>query len=263
VSTIIILTGFNSTPLSLDNNRNQICLGITQGINDRLDIRSKSRSNQWEPLCRDLVLNFFKVNKIMEIDFRSEGWTMRSPLNSLSIEEYLKFEQDGEIRHEYVAGQIYAMAGASEAHNLIAGNIFALLRPHLRGSSCRAFVSDMKVKIKLQQGDIFYYPDLLVTCDRDDREKYFKTNPNLIVEVLSDSTETTDKREKRINYQSLDSLQEYVLVAQDEMGVEIYRRDSSGNAAVETLGKNDLLRLDSVGLTLTMADIYEDVLTPS
>jgi Uma2 family endonuclease len=188
---------------------------------------------------------------------------MRSPLNSLSIEEYLKFEQDGEIRHEYVAGQIYVMAGASEAHNLIAGNIFALLRPHLRGSSCRAFVSDMKVKIKLQQGDIFYYPDLLVTCDRDDREKYFKTNPNLIVEVLSDSTETTDKREKRINYQSLDSLQEYVLVAQDEMGVEIYRQESNGNWAVETLGENDLLQLDSVGLTLTMADIYEDVLTPS
>jgi Uma2 family endonuclease len=188
---------------------------------------------------------------------------MRSPLNFLTIEEYLKFEQNDEIRHEYVAGQIYAMAGASEAHNLIAGNIFALLRPHLRGSSCRAFVADMKVKINLQQGDIFYYPDLLVTCDQDDREKYFKTNPNLIVEVLSDSTETTDKREKRINYQSLASLQEYVLVAQDEMRVEIYRRDDSGNWTVEILGENELLRLDSVGLTLTMADIYEDVLTTS
>jgi Uma2 family endonuclease len=187
---------------------------------------------------------------------------MRSPLNFLTIEEYLKFEQDSEIRHEYVAGQIYAMAGASEAHNLIVGNIFALLRPHLRGSSCRVFVSDMKVKIKLQQGDIFYYPDLLVTCDRDDREKYFKTNPNLIVEVLSNFTETTDKREKRINYQSLESLQEYVLVAQDEMRVENYRQDSNGNWAVEILGKNELLQLDSVGLTLTMADIYEDVFTP-
>lgn len=204
---------------------------------------------------------------------------MRSPLNFLTVEEYLKFEQDGEIRHEYVAGQIYAIAGASEAHNLIAGNIFALLRPHLRGSSCRAFVSDMKVKINLQQGDIFYYPDLLVTCDRDDREKYFKTNPNLIVEVLSDSTETTDKREKRINYQSLGSLQEYDLVAQqldwvwrgdlaaplaqDEIRVEIYRRDTSASWVVEILGENELLRLDSVGLTLTMADIYEDVLTSS
>ena len=157
---------------------------------------------------------------------------MRSPLNLLTVEEYLKSEQDGEIRHEYVAGQIFAMAGASEEHNLIVGNIFALLRPHLRGSSCRAFVSDMKVKVKAQKADIFYYPDLLVTCDPNDRERYFKTNPNLIVEVLSDYTETTDKRENRINYQTIDSLQEYVLVSQDEIKVEIYRKDNKGNWTV-------------------------------
>ena len=80
---------------------------------------------------------------------------MRSPVNLITVEEYLKLEQDTEIRHEYLAGQIYAVAGASEAHNLIVGNIFALLRPHLRGSSCRAFFSDMKVKVKTQQADIF------------------------------------------------------------------------------------------------------------
>lgn len=113
---------------------------------------------------------------------------MRSPLNLLTAEEYLNLEQDAEIRHEYVAGQIYAMAGASEAHNLIAGNIFALLRPHLRGSSCRTFISDMKVKVKAQKADIFYYPDLLVTCDSNDNKKCFKTSLNLIVEVLSNST---------------------------------------------------------------------------
>jgi Uma2 family endonuclease len=184
---------------------------------------------------------------------------MRSPVNLLTVEEYLKLEQDAEIRHEYVAGQIYAMAGASEAHNLIVTNLVAILRPHLRGSSCRSFVSDMKVKVKTQQADIFYYPDLLVTCDPNDSKKYFKTNPSLIVEVLSDSTETTDKREKRLNYQTIESLQEYVLVSQDEIKVEVYRKDNQGNWTVETLGKNDDLTLDSVGLTLTMADIYEDV----
>jgi Uma2 family endonuclease len=184
---------------------------------------------------------------------------MRSPLNLLTVEEYLEFEQDGEIRHEYLAGQIFAMAGASEAHNLIVGNIFALLRPHLRGSSCRAFVSDMKIKVKTQQADIFYYPDLLVTCDPNDSKKYFKISPNLIVKVLSNSTETTDRREKRLNYQTIDSLQEYVLVSQDEMKVEIYRKDNKGNWTVETLGQDDNLQLDSVGLTLTMTDIYEDV----
>lgn len=184
---------------------------------------------------------------------------MRSPVKLISVNEYLNLELDAEIRHEYVAGQIYAIADASEAHNLIVGNIFALLRPHLRGSSCRTFFSDMKVKVKTQQADIFYYPDLLVTCDSNDNQKYFKTSPSLVVEVLSDSTKTIDKREKRINYQSLDSLQEYVLVSQDEIKVEIYRRDNDNNWTVETLDENDTLILDSVGLALSMTDIYEDV----
>ncbi|VEP14150.1 conserved hypothetical protein [Hyella patelloides LEGE 07179] len=186
---------------------------------------------------------------------------MRSPLNLITVEEYLRSEQDAEIRHEYVAGQIYAMTGSSREHNLIAGNILALLRPHLRGSSCRAFVSDMKVEIQTrsQRADFFYYPDVVVTCDPLDRERYFLTSPCLVVEILSPSTQATDKREKRINYQSLDSLQEYVLVSQDEIKVEIYRRDKNNNWTVETLDKDDDLQLNSVGLTLTMADIYEDV----
>lgn len=78
---------------------------------------------------------------------------MRSSLNLITVEEYLDLEQDAEIRHKYVAGQVYAMAGASEAHNLIVTNLIAILRPHLRGSSCRTFVLDMKVKFKMQQAD--------------------------------------------------------------------------------------------------------------
>jgi Uma2 family endonuclease len=148
------------------------------------------------------------------------------------------------------------MSGASEAHNLITGNIFALLRPHLQRSSCRAFVSDMKVKVQLPTADIFYYPDLLVTCDRNDSEKYFKTSPNLIIEVRLDSTETI---EKRINYQTLESLQEYVLISQDKIKVQVYCQDDRGNWTIETLGKDDKLQLNSVGLNLTMTDIYEDV----
>ncbi len=184
---------------------------------------------------------------------------MQSPLHFLTIEEYLKTEKDRKVRHEYVDGQIFAMAGASKEHNLIAGNIYAALRSHLRGSSCRAFVSDMKVKIKVQKADIFYYPDLLVACHPEDKEKYFKTSPNLMVEVLSNSTENIDKREKHLNYQNLESLQEYVLVSQDEIKVEVHRRNKQDDWAIETLGKDDKLQLDSVGLTLTMAEIYEDV----
>ena len=186
---------------------------------------------------------------------------MRSPVNLITVEEYLKLEQDAEIRHEYVAGQIYAMTGSSREHNIIATNLISMLRPHLRGGSCRAFVSDMKVQIKTnnQGADLFYYPDVVVTCNPQDRKRYFLTSPCLVIEILSPSTQTTDKREKRINYQSLDSLQEYVLVSQDEIKVEIYRRDNQGDWTVETLDKDDDLVLDSVGLTLTMADIYEDV----
>lgn len=184
---------------------------------------------------------------------------MRSPINFITVEEYLELELTAQVRHEYVAGQIYAMVGASEAHNIIAGNIFAILRSHLRGSSCKAFISDMKVKVETQQADIFYYPDILVTCNPGDNEKYFKTKPSLIVEILSKSTEVTDRREKRLNYQAIASLQEYVLISQNEMKVEIYRKDSNNNWIFVTLGEDDELVLDSVGLKLTMNDIYEDV----
>ncbi|WP_353932043.1 Uma2 family endonuclease [Okeanomitos corallinicola TIOX110] len=184
---------------------------------------------------------------------------MQSALNILTVEQYLEAEQYSDIRHEYVAGQVFAMVGASEEHNLIATNIIAIFRPHLRGSSCRAFVSDMKVKIKVKNADIFYYPDIMVTCNPEDKAKYFKTQPSLIIEVLSNSTATIDKREKRINYQTIDSLQEYVLIYQNEIKIEVFRKDNQGNWLMEILGENDKLYLHSVDLTLTMADIYEDV----
>ena len=185
---------------------------------------------------------------------------MQSPLSIISAEKYLEYEKTSDIRHEYVAGQVFAMAGASEEHNLIATNIIAILRPQLRGTSCRVFMSDMKVKIKINNTNIFYYPDVMVTCNSEDKEKYFKTHPSLIIEVLSSSTATIDKREKRLNYQHIDSLKEYVLVYQNQIKVEVCRQDDQGNWSTEVLGKDHKLQLESVNLTLTMADIYEDVI---
>ncbi|ULB44952.1 Uma2 family endonuclease [Limnospira fusiformis KN01] len=182
---------------------------------------------------------------------------MRSPLSLFTVEDYIIAEAESTIRHEYMGGYVFAMAGASEEHNLIAGNLYALLRSHLRGSSCRVFISDMKVKV---QDDIFYYPDLLVTCNPEDNHRYFKTQPNLIIEVLSESTESTDRREKLMNYQTLETLKEYVLVSQDVMQVEVYRQDTPGSWTVQILGKDNQLTLESVGLTMTVAQIYEDVL---
>jgi Uma2 family endonuclease len=189
---------------------------------------------------------------------------MSVPLSYLTIEEYLKAEDRSQIRHEYLGGQIFAMSGGSKEHNLIALNIASRLRSHLRGGSCSVFMSDMKVKIELasQGKSLFYYPDVIVTCDPQDQDRFFLNYPCLIIEVLSPSTEAIDRREKLVNYQTLDSLQEYVLVSQDEIKIEIYRKDTQGNWSVQTLqNSDDEVRLESVGLTLTMADIYEDVIS--
>jgi len=188
---------------------------------------------------------------------------MRSPVNFLTIEEYLQLEETSAIRHEYLGGQIFAMSGASKEHNTITLNIASRLRFHLRGGFCSVFMADMKVRIELanQNKNIFYYPDVIVTCAPQDQDRFCLNYPCLIIEVLSPSTELTDRREKLVNYRTLDSLREYVLISQDEIKVEVYRQDELDNWSLEILGKGDDLKLTSVGLTLTMPDIYEDVLT--
>ena len=107
----------------------------------------------------------------------------------LSVEDYLSEERLSEIRHEYVDGVVYAMAGASDVHNIIAGNLFAALHPYLRRGPCRIFMSDVKARLSLADKNIFYYPDLMVTCDPRDTNAYFKDFPKVIIEVLSESTE--------------------------------------------------------------------------
>ncbi|MEB3829117.1 Uma2 family endonuclease [Phormidium sp. CCY1219] len=180
------------------------------------------------------------------------------PLQSyLSVEDYLNLEQHSNLRHEYIAGQVYAMSGGSEAHDLISVNLLTRLRTHLRGSGCRVFSGNMKVKI--ESLDLFYYPDVSVTCDLQDREKYFKTRPCSIVEVLSPNTERVDRHEKWNNYRQLDSLQEYVLVSQTEMKVEIYRRGDRGDWTREIFGPADTIQFAAVGLEMTVAEIYEEV----
>ena len=189
---------------------------------------------------------------------------MSVPLNLtyLTVEEYLKAEESSEIRYEYLGGQVFAMSGGSKEHNLITLNIASRLRSHVRGGSCSVFMSDMKVKLELANKgkSIFYYPDVVVSCDSEDQDRFFLNYPCLIIEVLLPSTETTDKREKLVNYRTLKSLQEYVLVSQDEVKVEVYRKDAQGNWSLIILGKDDELHLDSIGATLTMTEIYEDVI---
>ncbi len=172
----------------------------------------------------------------------------------LSVEEYLEREKRSDVRHEFIEGYVYAMVGASRRHNLIALTIERLLHTALRGSSCRAFVSDLKVQV----GDRFYYPDVVVSCSGA-LDEHIERSPKLIVEVLSPSTEARDRMEKRLAYQSLASLEEYMLVAQDRVHVEVYRRGDEV-WTVERHEAGDTVRLDSAGSSFAAERIYEDVL---
>ena len=146
----------------------------------------------------------------------------------LTPEEYLAGELLSEVRHEYISGRVYAMAGASENHNSIAGNFFGELYGHLRGKKCRPFMNDMKARIRDVNDEHYYYPDVMVNCDPAGQQTYFCDTPALIVEVLSPSTEATDRREKLFAYQRIPSLHTYILAEQDKREVTVYRRLPEG-----------------------------------
>ena len=175
----------------------------------------------------------------------------------LSVEDYLAFEKDSEIKHEYINGELYAMAGASARHNLIAGNLFARLLAHLRGSSCQVFFADVKLHLKELGVEIFYSPDLMVCCDPEDREPYYRTRPCLIVEVLSGGTARIDQREKLFAYARLDSLQGYLLLEQDRIGASLHWREGGDWRWTEFSDSRAELTLPCAGLTVRLAELYE------
>ncbi|MBW4666979.1 MAG: Uma2 family endonuclease [Cyanomargarita calcarea GSE-NOS-MK-12-04C] len=176
---------------------------------------------------------------------------------NFTVDEYLNLESQSVIRYEYIAGQVYPMLGDSEKLKIITGNLLTRLRTHLNGTECRVCSSD--IKLRIEPLDIFYYPELSVTCDTQDRDKLVKRRPRLIVEVLSPITERIDRNEKFMNYKQLESLQEYVLVSQSEMKVDIYRKYNKEHWFVENLKSEDILKLSSVGLKMAIAEIYEDI----
>ncbi|BAZ68458.1 MAG: Uma2 family endonuclease [Pelatocladus maniniholoensis HA4357-MV3] len=177
----------------------------------------------------------------------------------LSPEEYLETEKSSPIKHEYIQGQIYAMSGASDAHVTITANLVTLLRNHIRGTGCRVYVADMKTRIETL--NIFYYPDIMVTCDqRDTKFEYFKCYPSLIIEVLSPSTEAFDRGDKFNDYQELKTLQEYVLISQTRQRVDCFRRNSEGRWVLYSYRENQDLELTSVNFSCSVVQVYEDVL---
>ena len=177
----------------------------------------------------------------------------------ISPADYLAGERDAALRHEYVHGQVYAMAGASDAHVRISGNVFALLKSHLRGTGCSVYMSDMKVRVK--QDTAFFYPDVMVTCDPADLQRnHYKHAPTLIIEVLSPSTEAYDRGNKFALYRELDSLQEYVLINPRTYTVDVFRRNEYGRWELFAFsGATAHVSFASVDYECTMPDLYEDV----
>lgn len=179
----------------------------------------------------------------------------------ISAQDYLDQELHAETKHEYIDGEVHAMAGASDAHVKVTGNAYALLKSHLRGSGCSTYIADMKVRIG--QDEAFFYPDVMVTCEPSDQlpeQDLVKNHPKLIIEVLSPSTEAHDRGKKFMLYRKLTSLEEYLLIDPRSYYVELFRRENDIQWSLTAIeGADSLLKLSSVGLQCTLADLYEDV----
>jgi len=173
----------------------------------------------------------------------------------MTLEEYLAFEEQSRIRHEYIAGEIFAITGATKRHNRIAGRLYSALTNHLKGGPCEAYISDVKVKLRVNRDIHVYYPDVMVVCDRDPLEDRYVADAKLIIEVLSESTSGIDRHEKRVACREIPALEEYIILAQDAVEVTCFRREANWMPVVlDTLDAT--IELRSIGLTLTLAQMY-------
>ena len=181
------------------------------------------------------------------------------PKTNYTPEEYLALERSDPQRNEYFNGEIFAMGGASEKHNLIVGNVFASLHAQMRGKPCKVYSSDMRVKI--DQTGLYTYPDVVALCSEakfDDEQQDTLLNPAVIIEVLSKSTEGYDRGEKFAHYRQIDSLVEYVLISQDKNRIEHYVRQSDNQWLMsEAVQPHERVELVSIQCTLLMADVYD------
>lgn len=175
----------------------------------------------------------------------------------LSIEEYLAFEEASPIRHEYVAGEVHAMTGATPRHNQIVGNVFAQLRAAARGEPCRVYVEAVKLRV----GDAIYYPDVMVDCTPGEPALLIES-PCLVVEVTSPSTALTDRREKLAAYRSSPTLQAYLLVEQDRRRVTRHWRDAQGVWGHSVITGEGAVPVPCPQTELTLDLVYEDVTMP-
>ena len=186
--------------------------------------------------------------------------TQTLPQALASIEEYLEGEQHGDTKHEYLAGQVVAMLGATRTHALIAGSLHAALLPAARRKGCQLFMADMKVRIDHADESYFYYPDVVLSCATADKHPLNTALPCLIVEVLSPSTERIDTREKLFAYRLLPSLREYLLLRQDRVQADLYQLGDEGRWQHQVLNQpDDVLALRCLDAAVSLRDVYADV----
>lgn len=179
----------------------------------------------------------------------------------ISVADYLEGEKVGQVKHEYIDGEIYAMAGTSKSHNRIIRNILNKLANSLGGSDCEPFFVD--IKVHSEKFNRFYYPDLIIVCGEDGESEYYTEKPKVIVEVLSPSTALTDRREKMSVYKELETVEEYVLIEQNRMYAEIYRRRDFDNlwSWIEYEAGEEI-EFASVDFKMPMSEIYAGVVFP-
>ncbi|MEG4056972.1 MULTISPECIES: Uma2 family endonuclease [unclassified Microcoleus] len=177
----------------------------------------------------------------------------------ISPEEYLEGERVSPIKHEYRRGHVYAMTGAKKPHIIIASNLVRRLGNHLDNTDCLVLSSD--IKVRLEEANCYYYPDVAVTCDERDTSNTedFILYPSLVVEVLSPSTAAFDRGDKFADYQTSRILQEYVLITQSEIKIECFRVNAEGNWVSQTYRQGDELELMSIDFRCPIAQVYQKV----
>jgi len=180
------------------------------------------------------------------------------PRTMMDQDEYLRWEAEQAEKHEYLAGEIYAMVGVRREHALVALAIGSVLRQRLKGSPCQTFVADMKLRV--MAADAYFYPDVMVTCDPRDRSAETAIDHAcLVIEVLSDSTAAFDRGAKFAAYRRLESLREYLLVDVEARRLELYRRERNHWLLLESEPGGPALHLESVGATLAPVEAFEDL----
>ncbi len=179
----------------------------------------------------------------------------------LTPEEYLALEAESSVKHEYIDGIAYAMSGTTDTHNILSQNVLIALRSHLRGTDCSVYIADIKAQLSTRRN--YYYPDVMVTCNPvDEQDPLSKRFPKLIVEVLSSSTEGFDRGDKFVDYQSFESLEEYVLINTRHKRVEIFRRAEGGLWSLQIYRDSEdedtVVTFKSVGLSVSLSELYLD-----